>query len=181
MLFSTQRALVWLLAAGHIVLAQKVRTRTTEADCNDTDRHICYGDPDGTSQNLDVDDIAYAGLYLRQQDGLLTRSASADCGDWTMYQIGTVMVLSKHLNPRINSSVAYADVAYTIDGGGDGSNISDADKKKTLLGCGTHGGQTAVIVNSSNPLYATDDYKNGHNSPKGIIIKLVRAPDSSSK
>ncbi|CAK7219719.1 hypothetical protein SBRCBS47491_003943 [Sporothrix bragantina] len=146
-------------------------------DCNDTPKHICYGDPDGTSQNLDPDDVAYAAAYLRQQGGLLNMPASTDCGEWSLYQTGTVLVLSKHLNQRVNSSVSYADVATTIDGGGD--TATDATKSASLASCGTHGGQTSVLVNTGDPLYATDDYKNSHFSTGGIIIKIVKAPASS--
>ncbi|CAK7235154.1 hypothetical protein SCUCBS95973_009173 [Sporothrix curviconia] len=150
------------------------------ADCSDTDKLICYGSPDGTSQNIDVDDLEYVASFLRQQGGLLSRPAGNDCGDWTVTQTGSVLLLSKHLNPRVNSSVAYDDIAFTLDGGSDSgaNNVTDAVLKQTLLGCGTHGGQVAVIVHADNPLYATDKYKASKATPQGIILKVVKAPSS---
>lgn len=148
------------------------------ADCNDTDQRICYGAPSGTSQGLDVEDVAYVAAYLRQQDGLLTMpTGKIDCSDWFLYQSGTVLVLSKHISQSLNSSVSYRDVADTIDGG---ESASDADKKNALIGCAEHGGQTLVKTNPNNLAYTTDEYKQNHYTPRGIIIKLVKAPGGSS-
>lgn len=168
------------LAASVGKVRSVLDTDASLADCSDTDKRICYGDPSGTSQNIDVDDLTYIASVLRQQGGLLSRPAGNDCGDWTVTQSGTVLVLSKHLNPRVNSSVAYDDIAYTLDGGSDGgvNNVTDAVLKQTMLGCGTHGGQVGVVVRSDNPLYLTDDYKASKATPQGVILKVVKAPSS---
>lgn len=175
------RALL-LLGAG---LA--VATPFSTAVCSDTDRRICYGDPDGESQNITVSDLLNAAQGLRQRfksgDQLLHRSSGLSvCDDWTALQTGSVLVLTKHLNPRVNSTVAYDDIAYTIDGGANGNAASVADdvKQKTLLGCGTHGGQMAVIVNADNPLYTTDAFKASGNTTKWVIVKVVQAPTNSA-
>ncbi|KAL1895889.1 hypothetical protein Sste5346_004986 [Sporothrix stenoceras] len=162
-------------------------TPFSTAVCSDTDRRICYGDPDGDSQDIAVADLLNAANALRQRfksgDQLLYRTAGLSaCDDWTTLQTGTVLVLTKHLNPRVNSTVAYDDIAYTIDGGanGDAAAVSDSVKKQTLLGCGTNGGQMAVVVNPANPLYTTDAFKASGNTTKWVIIKVVKAPTNSA-
>lgn len=180
MLPLTHKTILCLVALSNAVYVHGASIGPrAQQDCNDTPNHICYGDPSGESQNLDPDDVAYAAAYLRQQGGLLTMPASFDCSDWSLYQMGTVLVLSKHIDTRANSSVSYADVATTIDGG-PVEVATDATKKASLSGCGVHGGQTSAMVNASDPLYATDDYKNGHFSTGGIIIKIVKAPQTGA-
>lgn len=176
--YSALHSLLRVAALATVVHGASIVSRAA-LDCNDTPNHICYGDPDGQSQDLDPEDIAYAAAYLRKQGGLLTMPSSPDCGDWSLYQTGTVLVLSKHVSSRTNSSVSYADVATTIDGGPAGI-ATDASKKASLSGCGVHGGQTSVLVNATDPLYATDDYKKGNFATNGIIIKIVKAPSTSS-
>jgi hypothetical protein len=69
------------------------------------------------------------------------------------------------------------DLANTIDSG---VNMSEDDKKNSMLGCGTNGGMIGVKTDPKNPEYATDEYKARKYKLKGILIKLVRAPKSSS-
>ncbi|KAL7624111.1 hypothetical protein AAE478_005668 [Parahypoxylon ruwenzoriense] len=154
------------------------------ASCSEGTNRICYGPDGGTSQNLDLDDVAYVAAYLRfigQQnegaDARWTMPAASDCAEWALPVdgAGTVLALAKHVNPVITSSVLYEDLASTIDGGPD---ATEAQQQAALLGCATNGGQMGVKFDASNPAYNTDEYKSTKARPDGIIIKLVRAPDS---
>ena len=40
-----------------------------------------------------------------------------DCGEWSVYARGSVLITAKHLSQTINSSVLFEDIATTIDGG----------------------------------------------------------------
>ena len=84
------------------------------------------------------------------------------------------MSLAKHINPRTNSSVLFADLANTIDGG---ENPTPAQLSASLFeACGSHGGMRGVIVNSSDPAYSTPGYISGKGRPTNIIVKIVHAP-----
>jgi hypothetical protein len=97
-----------------------------------------------------------------------------DCEEWSLLDEGTVLMLAKHNEPRVDSKVLWEDIANAIDGG---EGATDAQKQKSLLGgCGTYGGQLGVKVNTTNPAYATDDFKSGNVTNKGILIKIVRKP-----
>jgi hypothetical protein len=47
-----------------------------EASCGEDVTKICYGDPSGQSQNLNVDDIAYAAAQVRYVGEANTGSAA---------------------------------------------------------------------------------------------------------
>jgi hypothetical protein len=99
---------------------------------------------------------------------------SVDCEEWTVPLPdggGPIIVLTKHITPRYNSSVLWEDIATTIDGG---ANPSASDVKASLLGCGTHGGQMGAKVNTDNPIYSANDFKSGILRAGGIVIKIVR-------
>ncbi|KAI8304807.1 hypothetical protein K4K59_012638 [Colletotrichum sp. SAR11_240] len=88
------------------------------AACGEGSQLVCYGVAGGTSQNLDPEDIEYAAQYLRYLAGtnnnpLWNMSPAFDCAEWTLplFGAGTVMALAKHVNPRTNSAVTYADLA----------------------------------------------------------------------
>jgi len=103
-----------------------------------------------------------------------TMPSGFDCAEWTVDipGAGTVLLLAKHINPRITSSVLYADMADTIDGGVDGTEEA---KKASLMGCGTGGGMLGVKADAKNPAYNTDEYKATKAKPEGIILKVVKA------
>jgi hypothetical protein len=104
-----------------------------------------------------------------------TMPEAKDCAEWTLPVpgAGTVLALAKHIDPGIRSSILYQDLARAIDGGQD---ATEPEMNKSLLGCGTHGGQYGVIANLSDPLYHTDEYKDSGAKPEGILVKLVNAP-----
>jgi hypothetical protein len=156
--------------------------------CGEGPQRVCFGRDGGVSQNILEDDVKYVANYLRliarqnEGDGLAAMwtmesvSPGVDCQEWTLpiSGSGTVLALAKHINPRINSSVLYEDLANTIDGG---VNASEKDKASSMLGCGTSGGMIGVKADPKNPEYATADYKARKYKPEGILIKLVRAPE----
>lgn len=86
-----------------------------------------------------------------------------------------VLALAKHINPRINSSVLFEDIAYTIDGGG--LLASQGQVAGSLVTCGRGGGMVGVRVNETNPLYESDECKSLDAEPEGILIKIVRNPE----
>ncbi len=154
----------------------------SRALCGETAAKVCFGPDGGTPQNITVDDAAYIASYLRYigtsnpgKDAYWTMPPEIGCSEWTIpIPSGTsVLALAKHINPRVNSSVLYQDLATTIDGG---ENASDEEKNKALLGCTTNGGMMGVIADPADPAYNTPDYKNSKAKPSGIIVKLVRDP-----
>ncbi|KAK3318798.1 hypothetical protein B0H66DRAFT_603363 [Apodospora peruviana] len=82
------------------------------------------------------------------------------CSEWALPidGAGTVLALAKHTEPGLNSTVPTA--------------------QPPLVKCGVNGGQMGVVHNATDPAYNTAEYKNSKARPKGIIIKLVRAPSS---
>lgn len=86
----------------------------------------------------------------------------------------TVMTLAKHINPRYNSSVLFADIADTIDGGAD---ATEAQRAASLLGqCGGGGGMAGVKFDKANPAYNTDAYKRSRATPDHVLVKIVHSP-----
>ncbi|OAA74257.1 hypothetical protein LEL_07838 [Akanthomyces lecanii RCEF 1005] len=168
-----------------LVAAATATALEPRAPCGETAGKVCYGVDGGTSQNLDPDDIAYVATYLRflgtnntGSDKFWTMPPSVDCQEWTLpvTNAGTVLALAKHINPRINSSILYTDLANTIDGG---ENASATDKAKSLTGCDKNGGQLGVIVDANALEYKTPEYIASKAKHEGIIIKLVRDPKAS--
>lgn len=163
-----------------IVAATPLDTRAT---CGEGPKRVCYGIDGGQSQNIDPEDVQYVADYLRylgdENEGdakFWNMPKAVDCAEWTLpiENGGTVLALAKHINPRINSSILYEDLAAAIDGGLDSSDGG----KNELLGCGKNGGMMGVKANTKNPLYSTDSYKKSGAKPDGILIKLVKAPSS---
>ncbi|OAQ77783.1 hypothetical protein VFPBJ_08255 [Purpureocillium lilacinum] len=153
--------------------------------CGEGADKVCYGVSGGEPQQLDPEDIQYVADYLRYIGEQNTGAAkfwnmpkAVDCAEWSLPvpNAGTVLALAKHINARVSSSILYADLATTIDGG---EGATDAQKKAALLGCGANGGQLGVKANTTNPLYSTDEYKKSGAKPEGIIIKLVKAPKTA--
>lgn len=73
-----------------------------------------------------------------------------------------------------NAAVTFSDIANTIDGGDAGG--PEGAIAQSLMNCGTAGGQMGVIVNSTDPLYASEEFVEGGFTHSGIIIKLVHSP-----
>ncbi|KAF3799097.1 hypothetical protein GCG54_00001205 [Colletotrichum gloeosporioides] len=93
-----------------------------------------------------------------------------------LFSAGSVMALAKHVNPRTNSTVIYADLARTIDGG-DGASEEQC-KASLLRSCGSNSGQPAVIVGPEDPAYKTPECIAANMKPANIIVKLVRDPSA---
>ncbi|KAI0377232.1 hypothetical protein F5Y04DRAFT_264927 [Hypomontagnella monticulosa] len=153
-------------------LALSVAVPMVMAACGETAAKVCFGVDGGQSQDILIEDVQYVADYLRyigeENSGLNAMwsmpIAGFDCQEWQLPvpAAGSVLPLAKHINPRINSTVLYTDMADTIE--------------KTLLGCGTNGGMVGVTADATNPAYNTDEYKATKAKPEGIIIKLVKAP-----
>ncbi|KAI2606281.1 uncharacterized protein GGS25DRAFT_382560 [Hypoxylon fragiforme] len=138
---------------------------------------LCYTAPDNTPQDVAVADVAYIASYLRAygaqtKAGRLYTMAAADapdCGEWTIYAHGTAQAIAKHLDNTVNTSVLFADIANTIDGG---ASATPEQQAAALIGCGTDGGSFGVVYNASNPAYSASTYPAGY-TPAGILVKIV--------
>jgi hypothetical protein len=138
---------------------------------------FCYNPPNGVPQDVEVEDVAFVAEYLRAYGaetrlGRLFNMAAADapdCGEWSLYSHRTAMAVAKHVNNTVNSSVLFADIARTIDGG---RNATPAQKSAALIGCLTSGGSLGVQVNASAPAYSAASYPKGY-VKEGIVIKIV--------
>ncbi|OAA48376.1 hypothetical protein NOR_01626 [Metarhizium rileyi] len=169
---------ILLLLAANLAVAY---TLENSATCGEGLQRICYGVSGGMSQDLDPEDVQYVADYLRylsdQNEGAAkfwNMPKSIDCAEWGLPVPSglTVLALAKHVDPRIDSSILYEDLAAAIDGGLDGP-VRDQEK---LVGCGKNGGQIGVQADLANSLYYTKEYNESKAKPEGIIIKLVHAP-----
>lgn len=139
----------------------------------ETTAQLCYTAPNNTPQDVAVADIADSADYLRAygaetEEGRLFTMLAADgddCPEWVLYSHGSVLITAKHINSAVNSSVLFADIATTIDGG--------AAATAGLIDCGTDGGSEGVLVDATNPAYTTSTYLGGGFTPDGILIKVV--------
>ncbi|KAH7084075.1 hypothetical protein FB567DRAFT_415622, partial [Paraphoma chrysanthemicola] len=156
--------------------------RLQARSCGETATLTCYGGSSGgTSQNLNTDDISYAGAYVRYLadtagNPLWTMPSEVDCSEWSLpiYDAGTVLALVKHISPRSNSSISYYDIARTIDGlERDGATKSSTPS--LLTSCATNGGQLGIVADTTNEVYSSASYKASKAVPSGLIVKLVRA------
>lgn len=139
---------------------------------------FCYTAPQNTPQNVAVADITFAAAYLRAYGRelkagrfltMLTTDGT-DCPEWSLYTRGSVLITAKHVNPAINSSILFEDIAATIDGG---SAATAAQQAAALYGCGTTGGSKGAAANMTAPAYNTTAYRASGYSPSGIVIKVV--------
>ncbi|KAH7350435.1 hypothetical protein BKA66DRAFT_503964 [Pyrenochaeta sp. MPI-SDFR-AT-0127] len=160
--------------------------RLQARSCGETATLVCYGGTNGgTSQNIDTADIEYAGAYLRHLadtagNPLWTMPPETDCSEWSLpiFDAGTVLALVKHITPRSNSSITYYDIARTIDGlERDGSTKSS--NPSLLSACATNGGQLGIVPDTTNEAYTSASYKASKATPSGLIVKLVRDPNST--
>lgn len=146
-------------------------------NCDEGSKRVCYGKDGGTSQALDPADVEYVASYLRfvgeSNTGANARwtmpASGSTCQEWAISVpgAGTVLALAKHTTPFVATSVLYVDIAATIDAAGG------------LLECQQNGGQMPTIVNKTNPVYMSAEYKATKARPDGITIKLVRDPNFS--
>ncbi|KAH6856896.1 hypothetical protein B0I37DRAFT_426488 [Chaetomium sp. MPI-CAGE-AT-0009] len=143
----------------------------------ETPAQLCYTAPDNIPQDVLVDDVLFIASYLRSygaqiRTGRLFNMAAADapdCGEWLVYAHGTAQAFAKHIDNTVDSSVLFADIATTIDGG---PNANSTQQAAALIGCGTDGGSQGVIVNTAHPTYSGPTYPAGYTTD-GILIKIV--------
>jgi hypothetical protein len=143
----------------------------------ETPAQLCYTAPGSIPQDVLLDDVLFIASYLRSygaqvRTGRLFNMAAADapdCGEWLVYAHGTAQAFAKHINDTVNTSVLFADIANTIDGG---PNANATQQAGALIGCGTDGGSQGVIVNTAHPTYSGSTYPAGYVTD-GIIIKIV--------
>jgi hypothetical protein len=143
----------------------------------ETPAQLCYTAPDNTPQDVLLEDVLFIASYLRSygaqiRTGRLFNMAAADapdCGEWLVYSRGTAQAFAKHIDNTVNTSVLFADIANTIDGG---PNANATQQAGALIGCGTDGGSQGVIVNTAHPTYSGSTYPAGYVTD-GIIIKIV--------
>lgn len=174
------------LLASILTISQATASFLQQRDqlCNEKGTKICYGAPTGTSQKVNLDDVAYAAAYLRAYGQssdpalMLTMlpTKATECDEWTLYTTGTVMILGKHIDPKVNSTILFEDIATTIDGGDPATKPSAAKVKASLTGCGVNGGSMNVTVDKTRKEYKTAEYIKSKAVNSGIIIKIVKAP-----
>jgi hypothetical protein len=146
---------------------------------SETPARFCYTPPQGDPQDVLLEDVKFIASYLRSY-GAQTRAGrlfnmaaidAPDCGEWLLYSQGTAQAFAKKIDNTVNSSVMFADIATTIDGG---PNANATLQAASLLGCGTDGGSLGVAVNATHPTYKGSTYPAGYVT-SGIIIKIVAA------
>ncbi|KAK8080203.1 hypothetical protein PG997_008021 [Apiospora hydei] len=147
--------------------------------CYDTEtpEKLCYTKPDNVLQDVLVNDVKFIAAYLHSygaevRTGRLFSMAATDapdCGEWLLYARGTAQAFAKHIDNTVDSSVLFADIAATIDGGA-GANATQ--QTASLLGCGTDGGSLGVVVDIDNPTYKSSKYPTGYVT-SGILVKIV--------
>ncbi|KAG4427772.1 hypothetical protein IFR05_016744 [Cadophora sp. M221] len=163
--------------------ARSISTSSLQArdnNCGEKAAKVCYGAPLGVSQNVDLEDVAYVAAYLRyygqtqSPPAMLTIPSTNqfECAEWSIYEAGTVLVLAKHIDPRVKTSVLFEDIANTIDGGEAGPAVGATDY---ILNCGINGGSLGVKVNATRPEYNTPEYIASGAKTAGIAIKIVKA------
>ena len=164
-----------LLLGGALAAPNSIMPRV----CYETETpdKLCYEEPDGIPQDVLVEDVQFIADYLRAYGGqirtgrLFSMAAedAPDCGEWQLYSHGTAQAIAKHLDNTVNSTVLFADIATTIDGG---PNADEAQQAASLIGCGTNGGSLGVLVDADNPAYSGSTYPEG-DVTSGILIKIV--------
>jgi hypothetical protein len=143
-------------------------------------KRICYNEAGATPQNISLKEIAYVAGYLRfygSQAGnpqfyTMPLPEADNCAEWQVTTKGSTWVMAKLVGDDA-ASVTFDDIANTIDGG---AKATTAQKAAALYGCDINGGQVGVKVNTTDPRYQQEQFKNGTYTNQGIIIKLVRNP-----
>ncbi|KAM7200807.1 hypothetical protein V8F33_003738 [Rhypophila sp. PSN 637] len=166
-----------VIAAPGGIPSQLEARKTQVCYANETPARLCYKPPQGDPQDVLLEDVKFIASYLRSY-GAQTRAGrlfnmaaidAPDCGEWLLYSQGTASAFAKHINNTVNSSVMFADIATTIDGG---PNANSTAQEAALLGCGTDGGSLGVLVNATHPTYKGSTFPAGYVT-SGIIIKIV--------
>lgn len=98
------------------------------------------------------------------------------CAEWQVYTFGSTLVLAKLVGNK-DVSVAFDDIANTINGG---NGATDAQNAAALFGCDTAGGQMGAVVNATSPQYQSPVLVNGGFTKTGIVLKVVEAPNVTS-
>jgi hypothetical protein len=80
------------------------------------------------------------------------------------------LITAKHIDPAVNSSVLFTDIANTIDGG---ASATASQQAVALVSCGTDGGAEGAAYNSTTAGYNTATYLASGYTPSGILIKVV--------
>lgn len=166
-----------VLAAPGVALVQHEALAPRACFATETPARLCYTAPKNDPQDVLLDDVKFIASYLRSygaqtRAGRLFNMAAADapdCGEWVVYSHGTAQAFAKHINNTANSSVMFADIATTIDGG---PNATPAQLATSLIGCGTDGGSLGVLVNATHPTYKGSTFPAGYTTG-GIVIKIV--------
>jgi len=94
-----------------------------------------------------------------------------NCGEWQVTTKGRTWILAKLVGDK-PAAILFSDIATTIDGLGLNASA------KSLVGCGTAGGQMGAIFNTTDPYYESQLF-DGFTS-KGILIKIVKAPSDET-
>ncbi|KAK3368300.1 hypothetical protein B0H63DRAFT_534468 [Podospora didyma] len=150
----------------------------------ETSSLLCYRGTNGTSQDVTPADVAYIANYLRRygrenpkKPNFLTMKGAdtADCGEWSLYTRKSAKAVAKHLDPKIDSSVLFEDIANTIDGGvkTPGNATIPITHHASVADCLSDGGSLGVVVNATHPAYLTPEYLAPGFTTKGILIKIV--------
>ncbi|KAK0624160.1 hypothetical protein B0T14DRAFT_536748 [Immersiella caudata] len=177
-MLSPPKTYLFLLITVSIVLASPALPK--RQSCNEGTQLICYGKPNGESQKIDPEDLAYVASVVRRHVRRnptdppyyhMPPNPNFECEEWSLGAEGTVSVAVKHTSPRLDTAVLLEDVANTIDGG---ENATPEQISKSLLGCGENGGQVGVLVNTSNPLYSSEAYKAKKTTTSGLIVKAYK-------
>ncbi|KAK8102062.1 hypothetical protein PG984_015208 [Apiospora sp. TS-2023a] len=147
------------------------------AACEDSEAPelFCYTDGDSVPQDVAIADVKYVASYLRSygqqtkngRQFVMLEADTPDCGEWSLYQRGSVLATAKHIVPDVNSSVLFTDIANTIDGG------VGTKKMQALVDCASAGGSFGVAFNASDPQYNTASYRASGYTPNGILVKIV--------
>lgn len=161
-------SLITLATVGYLVAGA-----TAYCDATEGPELFCYTDGDSVPQDVDPADVKYVAQYLRSygeqtQAGrqyVMLAADTPDCEEYTLYQRGTVLALGKHLDPTVDSSVLFTDIANTIDGG--------EDSIEAIIDCAEAGGSFGVVYDASNPQYNTETYLSKGYTPDGILVKIV--------
>ncbi|KAL2073902.1 hypothetical protein VTL71DRAFT_11228 [Oculimacula yallundae] len=160
-------------------LSSEVGLEARDGSCGEKAAKICYGAPSGVAQNVVPEDVAYVAAYLRYYGqsttpgGMLTMPVTSpfECAEWSIYEAGTALVLAKHIDARVKSSVLFEDIATAIDGGEATFNATNS-----ILNCGTNGGSLGVTADTKRPEYSSPEFITSGAKTTGIAIKIVKAP-----
>lgn len=168
----------YVILAGLAVHSQAASVLKPRSCDGETTKLFCYTSGNGVSQGVNTTDIAYIANYLRSvgrrsKAGELWTMKAADsqfCGEWVAYTRGGTQVAIKHIDDTIDSSVLYADIANTIDGG---EKATAAQKAAAIISCGPDGGTMGVQVNATHPMYTSTTYTKAGLSPNGLLVKVT--------